>query len=98
MAGKTSDEDFIKKYNAHDNESAEDFIKRHSRTRAELRQTIEFLIRHREMVRDVELQKLESQSKQFVERLREIDRQKLVEEMKCFKDVMGLQRRLSENG
>ncbi len=63
-----------------------------------MQETIEFLIRHRELVRDIELQKLESESQTLLKRLREIDRKKLVEELKCFKDVLGLQARLSEEG
>ena len=56
-----SDDPFPGKYESFENKSSEDFIKRHSRTRAELRETIEFLIRHRELVRDIKLQKLESE-------------------------------------
>ena len=99
MATKTpSDDPFPRIYESFENESTEDFIKRHSRTQAELRETIDFLIRHRELVRDIRLQKLESESQKLVKRLREIDHEKLVEELKCFKDVLGLQRHLSENG
>ena len=98
MAAKPTDDPFHAKYESFENESTEDFIKRHSHTISELRETIEFLIRHRELVRDIELQRLESESQKLLKRLREIDHQKLVEELKCFKDVMGLQRHLSENG
>ena len=52
------DDPFLHKYESFENESTEDFIKRHSRTQAELRETIDFLIRHRELVRDIELQKI----------------------------------------
>ena len=90
-----SDDPFPRKYESFENEPTEDFIRRHSRTKAELQETIDFLIRHRELVRDIELQKLESESQKLVKRLREIDQQKLEEELKCFKDVLGLQARLS---
>ena len=95
MADETPDEDFLRQYNTHDSKST-DFIKRHSRTKAELREIIDFLIRHRELVRDIELQKLESESQKLLKRLREIDDQKLASELMCFKDVLALQQRLSE--
>ena len=97
MADKSSDDPFPDKYESCESESTEDFIKRHSHTKAELRETIDFLIRHRELVRDIELQKLESESQRLLKRLRQIDHQKLVEELNCFKDVQALQRHLSES-
>ena len=57
-----------------------------------------FLIRHRELVRDIELQKLESESQKLLKRLREIDDRKLAAELQCFKDVLALQQHLSTNG
>ena len=93
-----SDDPFVRKYESHDNESTEDFIKRHRRTKVELRETIDFLIRHRELVRDIELQKLESRSQKLLRRLREIDDRKLAAELQCFKDVLALQQHLSTNG
>ena len=73
-------------------------VRWNSRSKAELRETIEFLIRHRGLVRDIEFQKLESESQKLLKRLREIDHEKLSEELKCFQDVLGLQRNLSGRG
>ena len=53
-----TDEEFIRTYDAFEQEGTDDFIRRHSRTREELTDTIEYLIRHREMLRDVQLKGL----------------------------------------
>ncbi len=39
-----TDEEFYKSFEAWENQSTEDFIKRYSRTEMELRQTIDYLI------------------------------------------------------
>ncbi|MDA2933473.1 hypothetical protein MYX82_03930 [Acidobacteria bacterium AH-259-D05] len=89
-----SNEDFFKKYEAYENETTEDFIRRYSSTENELKETIDYLIQHREMIRDVELDRLEEESEKLIEKLHDIDRQKLLEEIKCFKDILALQKRL----
>ena len=91
-----SDDEFIKKYEAYEKESVEDFIKRSSSTEKELRDTIEYLIRHREMMRDVEIKKLESEAQRLLDKLKETNLKKLVEEIECFKDVLSLHKRLIE--
>lgn len=94
-----SDEEFIRKYESFENQTAEDFLRQHGRTEEELRETISYLIQHREMMRDIELQKLEEESKKVIERLRDISKEKLIEEIRCFKEVLALQRRvIEENG
>lgn len=98
MKKGASDDEFISKYESFENQTAEDFIRKHSRTEEELRETISYLIQHRELIRDVELQKLEEESRKLIERLHGISREKLIEEIKCFKDILALQRRLLENG
>ena len=90
------EDEFIKKYEAHNNETTEDFISRYSRTETEFKDTIEYLIRHREMLRDVELEKLEAESDKLIHALHDLDRERLLEELRCFKDIMSLQRRLVE--
>ncbi len=88
---------FIKKYEAYEKESVEDFIKRYSSTEKELRDTIAYLIRHREMMRNVEIKKLESEAQMLLEKLKETNLKKLVEEIECFKDILSLHKRLLEN-
>lgn len=91
-----SDDNFIKKYEAYEKESIEDFIRKYSSTERELRETISYLIRHREMMRDVEIKKLESEAQSLLDRLKETNLKKLVEEIQCFKDIFSLHKRLIE--
>ena len=59
---KLTDEEFLKNYESKEEESADDFINRYSSTEDELRDTISYLVEHREMIRDLELDKLEEES------------------------------------
>jgi len=93
---KPIDSDFIRKYEAFEKESLDCFLKRHGPTHSELKATIEYLIRHREMIRDTELKQLEAETKRLVDAIRQADFKKLVAELECFKDVLALQRRLLE--
>lgn len=61
-----------------------------------LGETIAWLIEHREELRDQEIKRLEAEAKKLIEALEEIDRDKLLEELRCFKDVLALQRRVVE--
>ena len=97
MKKETSNEEFFKKYEAYEKESVENFIKRYSSTEKELRDTIDYLIRHREMMRDVEIKKLESEAHTLLDKLKETNLKKLVEEIECFKDVLALHKRSLEN-
>ncbi len=97
MHNRKANKEFFKKYEAYENESTEDFIRRYSSTESELRETIAYLIQHREMIRDVELERLEGESQKLIEKMEDINRQKLLEEIKCFKDILVLQKRLIQN-
>ena len=88
------DDEFFKKYEAHQNETIEDFIKRYSSTETELREIISYLIHHRELMRDVELERLEAEAQKLTEKLRDNDRNQLLEEISCFKDILALQKKL----
>lgn len=90
------DEEFFKKYDAYEKESVEDFIRRYGSTEKELREMISYLIGHREMMRDVEIKKLESEAQSLLDKLKETNLRKLVEEIECFKDVLSLHKRLIE--
>ena len=50
-----SDDDFLKRYHSHEKESLDEFIKRYRSTEIELRETIAYLIHHRQLLRDVSL-------------------------------------------
>jgi|GEM_PF-6645051 len=67
-------------------------------TPAELHETIEFLIQHRQLLRDEEIERLHAEARTLRSRVEELDRRALVEELECFKDVLALHRRLAENG
>ena len=90
------DEDFVRRYEAFENETAEDFLRRYSSTEVELRDTIAYLIRHRELIRDVELKLLEAEAQKLLEQLRGTNLKKLLAEIECFKDILVLHRRLIE--
>ena len=72
----------------------EDFIKRYSSTENELRETIAYLIHHRQLLRDVELEQLQAEAENWVEKLKETKVQILLEELECFKEVLALHKRL----
>ena len=87
------DERLWKQYEVFESETRDDFISRYSRTEAELRETIDFLIRQRELLRDVEIQRLEAESQKLIEKLRETDSQKLLAEIECFKEILVLHKK-----
>ena len=87
-------DEFLKTYDAYNDETTDDIIRRYSRTESEFRETIDHLIRRREMLRDAELEKLEAESDRLITALEELDREKLLEELRCFKEVLELHRRL----
>ena len=91
---KTLDEAVRQQQGSYDRETVDDVIERYSRTHDELRDTIAYLIRHRETLRDLELGRLRSEADRLIDKLRSIDQEKLVEELKCFRDILALQRRL----
>lgn len=63
----------------------------------ELQEMIEFLIAHRERLRDEEIDRLEQESQHLIEGLGDINRRKLLAEIQCFKEILALQRRLIED-
>lgn len=98
MTDKTPDNGFRRHEDKYERETVDDVIERYSRTDDELHDTIDYLIRHRAMLRDVELKRLRSETAKLVETLRTLERDKLAEELKCFRDILALQRRLIEEG
>ena len=57
----------------------------------ELREMIEFLIAHRKQLRDEELERLERESQHLIRSLADINRQKMLAEIRCFKEILALQ-------
>ncbi len=64
---------------------------------AELRDVISYLIRNREQLHDEEIERLERESEELIKKLNDTKRLKLLEEIKCFKDVLALHKRLFQN-
>ncbi len=87
------EKDFFKAYETHQNETIDDFLARHSATELELRDTIAFLIHHREMIRDAELEVLQGETARLITKLTDTKRKILLEELNCFKDVLTLHKR-----
>jgi hypothetical protein len=90
-----SDDEFYRRYEAYDREALEEYL-RQSRSEAELRDLLTFLIDHRQLMRESELTRLREESEQLVERLHETSHRKLLAEIECFKDILALQKRLLE--
>ena len=65
-------------------------------TGAELREALTFLIRHREQLRDENLAALDVEAERLHQSLERNDREKLLEELQCFRDVLALHQRLVE--
>ena len=78
-----NDDDFMKKYEAYEREA--------------LRETIVYLIEHRERFRDMYIKKLEMIASHLLKRVQGIRKQQTVEELRCFRDVLALHHRLLEN-
>jgi len=94
---KKKEDEFVRKYEAAQNEKAEDFVRRYSATERELAANIEFLIVHRQLMRDVELERLEEESKKLLRKLKSLEVEEMVEEIQCFKEILSLQKTLLQN-
>ncbi len=98
MKEPISDDKFNALYEAFEGKAQSDFIRSHSRTLDEIRESIDFLVQHRLLIRDAELGRLESEAKELILKLQIVDKKKLVEELQCFKDILALQKSAIENG
>ena len=93
----TKNNDFWRSYESHQKQAMEDFLK-YSRSETEIREIIGYLIQHRELIRDAQIQELEDESEKLLEKLKSVKRKKLLEEIECFKEVLALQKNLVERG
>lgn len=98
MGKGMSDEVFFRRYGAFENQCVDDFLLRHGSTAKELKETIAFLVRHRELLRDAELERLEFQSRELLDKVMRLEGEKMLVEIRCFKEVLSLQKRLMEDG
>ena len=92
----TEDDDFWRKYEAHQKQTMEDLVK-YSQSEAEVREIIGYLIQNRELMRDTQIEKLEGESQNLIRKLKGIEVKKLLEEIECFKEVLVLQKKLVDS-
>ena len=72
----------------------EEFLAKFSHDGAELREAISILIKRRELLRDCEIELLETQCKAMMDRIADAKQRILLEELECFKQVLKLHKRL----
>ncbi len=88
-----SEEGQAKHFSNPDSDDATRELLHWSRTTAELREAVSYLIAHREALRDAELQRLTTEARTLLSRLSELRQEALLEEIRCFKDVLLLHRK-----
>lgn len=88
------EDDFSKSYQDYDDKHVDELLAAFCREERDLREVIEYLIAHREMIRNGELEKLEREARQLTKTLQNTHARKMLEEIRCFKDVLALQKRL----
>ena len=90
---KLTDKEFYQRYDAFDRAAVEELLNAAS---GDVRNAIDYLVEHRTRIRDSEIARLEKESSQLLGRVQSLDREKLVEELRCFKDVLSLYRDFGE--
>lgn len=94
-----TDDEFVKKYKAFERNAEEEFLKEYASTEIELREMIDYLIHHRQLLRDAEIENLEAQLERHIGKLKETKTKILLEEISCLRDVLALHKqRCEENG
>lgn len=94
-----SDESFYKLYEAYDRPNTQDIIDKICGSEDELAEIVEYLIRHREVLRDSELAELQTEADGLLKKLRDNQIKRLLEGIAAFKEILALQKRLTkENG
>ena len=88
------EKDFLELYEINEKQTVEDLIKQRSFSESELIGTISHLISHRELMRDFELENLQIEADKFMEKLNGAKKKQLLEEIKCFKEIIALQKQL----
>jgi hypothetical protein len=96
MGEAPDDKDFVRKYKAYEESGARHDVEEHASTEAELREIIAHLVERRQEIKQAEIDSLESKATRLARQLKETERQKLLAEISCFKDILELQKRLRE--
>lgn len=93
-----TDDRFLAKYEAHQRQASEDFLKEYASTELELREMIDYLIHHRQLLRDAEINELEGELQRYMEMLKKTKTKILLEEISCLRDILALHKqRCQEN-
>lgn len=92
LVGMMTDEEFVRRYEAYEENALVKYLERCGRTGRQLQECIDHLVAERNRLKDSELAELEATSKRLLERLKAIGVEKLLVELECFKDVLALQR------
>ena len=91
-----SDEEFARMYESFEKETLEDIVKKNNFSKNELDNTLHHLIINREKVLDFELNYIDEEAKNRVKHIDDVKKQKLLEEIRCFKEMISLQKHLNE--
>ena len=97
MINKNTENKIFKNQKGAEGEPSVGFLKGLRSTERELRDIIEYLIQHRELLRDAELEKLENDARTLMEKLEKSRRAALLEEISCFKEILQLHREMIED-
>jgi len=88
------DDQFYQKYDAYQYEISKDIAKTCS-TEQELLETIDQFIRLREQLRDEEIDRLSQEANEHLKALKNIHFARIDEEIRCFKEILALHKRLA---
>jgi len=81
----------------YEGEGLPEFITEFNSTEYELRDIINYLIEHRELIRDEELEKLEHRAHRVMDKIKLAKKRKeLLAELQCFRDVLTLHKKMIE--
>jgi len=97
MAKNKSDEEFYRKYEANQKENESKHLEafRHCFTEQELLETIDQFIKLREQLRDEEIDRLSQEANEHLKALKNIHFARIDEEIRCFKEILALHKRLA---
>lgn len=92
-SNKLSDEEISTKLQELGQECAE-FVHWQATTQVELDELITHLMSRRQEVKAAQLKRLDLEAEELLNKLRAIETQKLIEEVRCFKEVLSFQQYL----
>lgn len=94
MHNDPTDEDFIEKYDRYISDAVPFFS---GSTERELREVISHLIRRRQASHQEQIETLEAKARRLAAELKHAEREKLLAEIACFRDILRLHKQLDED-